>query len=181
MDRKKDEQISVLFDAELSEFENRKLLSSVTDDGESLEQIARYQLIGDVIRSEGEANPVKPGFAAAISERLQSEPDMEAVKPRLPANWLKMASGFAIAASVAVVAVVMAPGFFSSGFDGGFSTSGGFAAVNTQSGGTRWETVEPETEQQLNRYLVNHGEYASEKGMNHVVPYATFVSYDVDR
>ena len=107
---------------------------------------------------------------------------MEAAIPSgVSTNWLKMASGFAIAASVAVVAVVMAPRYFSSEFDSGFSTSGGVASVNARSGGTRWETVEPETEQQLNRYLVNHGEYASEKGMNHVVPYATFVSYDVDR
>jgi hypothetical protein len=43
------------------------------------------------------------------------------------------------------------------------------------------QSVPPEMARRLNRYLVNHGEYASGNGMNRVLPYAAFVSYDLGR
>ena len=184
MDRDSREQLSALFDAELSELERRRLLTDISDDRQSIERFAGYQLIGEVIRSEGSVPPVRPEFAEAVSSRLQSEsPQTPSKQQSLSGGWLKVASGFSIAASVAAMAIYLV----SPGGDESFSfADAGIAALTPKSeirpvGGTRWETVTPETEQKLNRYLVNHGEYASGKGMNRVVPYATYVSYDLGR
>ena len=45
--------------------------------------------------------------------------------------------------------------------------------------GTRWKNLaQPTVESKLNRYLVNHSEYATQAGVGGVTPYATFVGYD---
>jgi len=189
MDRKREEQLSALMDAELSEFERRRLLASVVGDRRSMNRLACYQLIGEVIRSEGDAPPVRPEFSEAISLRLQSEASITVPKRHRPSGgWLIAASGFALAASVASMAIYLAPRYLSSTGDEPLTMGGVEIAAAPAAGrkspsvrGTRWETVNPEIERKLNRYLVNHGEFASGNGVNRVVPYATFVSYDLGR
>jgi len=44
--------------------------------------------------------------------------------------------------------------------------------------GTKWETSTPDVEQTLNAFLVEHGEFAPQSGMNGLMAYAKFVSYD---
>jgi hypothetical protein len=45
--------------------------------------------------------------------------------------------------------------------------------------GTRWKNLaQPTVESKLNRYLVNHSEYATQTAVRGVTPYATFVGYD---
>ena len=45
--------------------------------------------------------------------------------------------------------------------------------------GTRWKNLaKPATASKLNKYLVEHSEYAIQGSMKGVVPYATFVGYD---
>jgi len=49
----------------------------------------------------------------------------------------------------------------------------------TQYSGTRWKNLaKPATENRLNKYLVDHSEYATQAPVRGVVPYATFVGYD---
>jgi negative regulator of sigma E activity len=190
MDSDNKERLSALFDEELSEFECRRLWADIDADRQNIKHLAYYQLIGEVIRSEGGVPPVRPEFVEAVSFRLQSEPALQPLPRRQPhvSGWFKVASGFSIAASVAALAIYFLPRHFAS--DESISllpVEAEIASVQANgetrivNGGTYWETVKPETKQKLNRYLVNHGEYASEKGMNRVVPYATFVSYDPGR
>jgi sigma-E factor negative regulatory protein RseA len=48
--------------------------------------------------------------------------------------------------------------------------------------GTRWKNLaQPTVESKLNRYLVNHGEYATQTGVRGVTPYVTFVGYDAEQ
>ena len=47
--------------------------------------------------------------------------------------------------------------------------------------GTYWSLERPEVESKLNSFLVNHQEYARATGMKGILPYATFVSFDVRR
>jgi sigma-E factor negative regulatory protein RseA len=104
-----------------------------------------------------------------------------------------------LAASVATVAVINAPGFL-----GLNDPSQPVTAVNINSKptqpvvtvaninqvtptpathqtvpGTRWKNLkEPSLESRLNGYLVNHSEYAAPGTGIRVMPYATFVGYD---
>ena len=56
------------------------------------------------------------------------------------------------------------------------------ARWSAQHPGTRWKNlVKPATENKLNKYLVDHSEYATQGPVKGVVPYATFVGYDVRR
>ncbi|MFC1603233.1 sigma-E factor negative regulatory protein [Pseudomonadota bacterium] len=53
------------------------------------------------------------------------------------------------------------------------------ARWSTQYSGTRWKNLaKPATENRLNKYLVDHSEYATQAPVRGVVPYATFVGYD---
>ncbi len=50
---------------------------------------------------------------------------------------------------------------------------------STQHPGTRWRNLaKPATESKLNKYLVDHSQYATRGPVRGVVPYATFVGYD---
>ncbi len=52
----------------------------------------------------------------------------------------------------------------------------------TQYPGTRWKNLaRPATVSKLNKYLVDHSEYATQGPVRGVVPYATFVGYDARR
>ena len=194
MTPKTEEQLSALMDAELSEFERRRMLATVVGDRAGMQRLGRYQLIGEVIRSEGDVPPVRPEFAEAVSLRLQSEaPISVPVRIGKPSGrFTRAASGLALAASVAAMAVYMAPRYLSSAAD----ESSNMAAVEIAAAaapasgnsnrsfpthGTHWDAVNPEVQRKLNRYLVNHGEYTSGNGVNRVVPYAAFVSYDLGR
>ncbi len=50
---------------------------------------------------------------------------------------------------------------------------------STQYPGMRWKNLaKPATESKLNKYLVDHSQYATRGPVRGVVPYATFVGYD---
>ncbi len=52
------------------------------------------------------------------------------------------------------------------------------AEWSVQYPGTRWNLAKPATESKLNKYLVDHSQYATRGPVRGVVPYATFVGYD---
>ena len=54
-------------------------------------------------------------------------------------------------------------------------------AKTIRSGITRWDTKEPEAENALNAYLVEHDEFASTAGIGGMMPYIRVVSYDNDK
>lgn len=180
MDRNTDERLSAFIDSEMSEFENRRFTPQMIEDEESRSTLARYQLIGDVMRAEEGTQVVRPNLVDAISSRLADEPTVLAPQRPATPTWVKAASGLAIAASVAMVAVLLAPKMLYSPESAPAQPA--IASVSVQkSDGTRWKTVKPEVEQKLNQYLVNHGEFVSRGGMNRMLPYASFVTYDSAR
>jgi len=187
------EQLSAMLDEGCSSLERSQILDQLNS--EELRQTwDRYHLIGDVMRGEG-TRLSADGIADRVREQLEAEPAIIAV-PR-PGNsvethpyWLRPAAGAALAASVAVLAVLTVPQFM------GTEPSGSPIQVATipvpisddsqgrplsPATGTRWKNLaQPKIESRLNRYLVDHNEYASPGGMG-VLPYATFVSYDSGR
>lgn len=187
MDRNSEERLSALLDAELSDTEGRHSLPLLIRDDAARETFNRYRLIGDIIRSGTDASPpLNLDFAKAISSRIDLEPTVFAPasrKPQLTPRWIRAASGMAIAASVAMLAIYWAPQYLSSG---GVEQPAPLAVAAVQPAPAigeelRLEVDNPELQRKLNRYLVSHGEYASGNGMNQMLPYASFVSYDAGR
>ena len=144
----------------------------------------RYHLIGDAMRQE--LGPVvDASLTQKISKRLEDEPIVfapGAVK-RSAIRWFKPAAGVAIAASVVLLALTVAPRVVN--LDSA-QPSNPIAQVQPAAeriyvaeDGTRWELLyKPKVESRLNSYLVNHQEYAPVGNLKGIMPYAKFVSYD---
>ncbi|MEN8177813.1 MAG: sigma-E factor negative regulatory protein [Pseudomonadota bacterium] len=179
------QRLSVLVDAELPHpeiaGEIRKLALNNSNHG----AWQRYHLIGDAMRQE--LGPVvDAGLADRISRRLEDEPVVFAPGAAKRSNnrWFKPAAGAAIAASVAMLAITVAPRVVN--MESAEQSINPVAKVESAAekiyvadDGTRWELLyKPKVESRLNSYLVNHQEYAPAGNMKGIMPYAKFVSYD---
>ncbi len=170
------EQLSALMDGELDEVRAVGLLNDMTRDHRLKKDWERYHLISDVL-----SNNLQPMATSDLMGRVRVAVNAEPLPPRAARSWMgifKPAAGFALAASVAVVAVL------------------GFRAVTEQPGtpatsvaqkrppgvdarlaGMRWNVDKPAVEAKLNGFLVNHSGYAG-KGVQGMLPYARIVGYD---
>lgn len=188
MTDKLNEQISALLDNELSDTEMATVLTGLNQQHELRRKWDRYHLIGDIMRGE----PVQLK-ATEISERVKRQIDSEPAIISMPKktvtsarkyNWAKPVAGAALAASVATIAVVSAPGFLGLDEPAGpqltatnISTTVPVAHWNNS--GTRWKNLsEPSLETRLNGYLVDHSGHVSPGTGIGVMPYTTFVGYD---
>jgi sigma-E factor negative regulatory protein RseA len=180
------EQVSSLVDGAVSGSRAAELLGLLSGRPDLRRAWDRYHLIGDAMRGEA-SRPRARGIADAVAERIRSEPTVLAPRARTAfqaPRWLRPAAGGALAASVAVAAVLMAPGLMNNPPPQeamAKAEAPAPAARRATQDGTRWRQVEPEVESKLNRYLVDHGEYLSPGAVPRVLPYASFVSYDTGR
>jgi len=101
------EQISALLDSELSGQEIDQTIDRLNGQDELRETWGRYHLIGDVIRGETQGG-VHPDVAEQVRQQLASEPAILAA-PKPKRSHVEWISGAALAASVAVLAVMVAP------------------------------------------------------------------------
>ncbi len=110
----RESQLSAMYDGELPAAERELVARRLSRDAAMRETWGNYALIGAVMRGETLASGVAPRVAASIA-RLEAasprdrEPDEAAAAaagqtPRLP-RWAVPASGFGLAAGVAVVGV----------------------------------------------------------------------------
>ncbi len=180
------ERLSSLVDDELSQNEIGGEVQKLSKSENARECWARYHLIGDAMRRE--LGPLhSTGLAQSISQRLQDEPVVlaPAAFKRAGSSRRKTLTGLAVAASLAVVAVVLTPQMIG---PGGVESQPAVAVQPppaegrtyfvTQDG-TRWELLKkPAVESRLNSYLVNHQERSPASKVKGIMPYATFVSYD---
>ena len=177
------EEISAFLDDELPP----ATMSDATDrieDNEGLRRVwDRYHLIGDVMRGEG-VRFSSAGVADQVRARIDSEPAIIAAPRRASPRWIRPAAGAALAASVAVGAVLGLPRLDE--VDPGSTplqiTSVPRPVTYSEPSTMRWKNLaQPGVASKLNRYLVEHNEYASPGGMSGVLPYTSFVSYDSNR
>ncbi len=197
------ESLSAVVDGELDKSET-KVLQSIAVDDRSRATWARYHLIGDVLRDS--LTDVAP---AAFSERLRTDVEQEPTMllPRaVERPWLKPVAGFAIAASVAAIAVLgiqqnnIAPGLGDATelvADSPASLPAPVAVtvtdqqiakaqepLNPVSGSI--QTQEPlnpasgsiQTQRRLNGYLVKFNEQRSSLGVPGVNPYVRIVGFE---
>ncbi len=168
------QRLSELIDGELSPRELDDLCSGIAGRESELRRIERYQVIGAVLRNENAEATVtccRSRLAERIASRVAEEPEVgvaEAIPPQSRRRSARARrngfwSGFAVAAGLAAVAVLVAPGLDENPVDnpGLAQSTPGATAV---------------TIQHLEPLLVEHGEYTGSPGLNGLLAYAKFVS-----
>ncbi len=176
------EQLSALADDELDDVERPLLLGRLERDAELRECLGRYKLISEVMRGVGHMGTLD--VADRVRDALELDGQVPAADKlnRRTMNWWKPLAGFAVAASVAMVAVLTVTSIREPSTEttplvaetGGASPAG---RVSDE----RWNRIEPQIDKRLSGYLVNHSEYAASRGVQAVMPYVRIVGYDNGR
>jgi len=168
------EELSALVDGEVSELERERALRSLHADPAMRAAWERYHVVRTAIRRELHVM-VGPAVADRVQARLQDEqPAHRGVWSRTP-RLLKAATGLAIAASVAVVAVLnLAP--IPSSQPGPLAKAGPAQKPASSVADTR--PSPSEQQRALNPYLVRHGEVAPAAGMSGMLSHVRVVGFD---
>ena len=181
MKEKLHEQISALVDDELAEAEHALLNKRLADDASLRGRLSRYQLISDSLQNHL-PRKTDPDFHIGVQLVLQDEPAVAATPARL-ARFFKPMAGLAVAASVAVVAVLSLQSVRQA------DPSAGPALATAPVGDSETPVdvapmlanstpnVSADT-QNLDIYLVNHNEFAVNRGMQGMLPYVRLVGHD---
>ncbi|MBL1321999.1 MAG: sigma-E factor negative regulatory protein [Methylophaga sp.] len=180
------ELLSALVDGELQSAELDQVLQVLATDELATAQFQRYQQTKDVLKGYGER-----GLSHNLANRISVAVENEAVYSQqatqhkaeviaLPTPFWKQMTGLAVAASVgalAVVGVMTQP-------QNDLLTNTSMAAIDAPTEvitvaqtGTRWTVNEPEIENRLNSYLLDHNEQTGTSG---VFSYARVVSYGAE-
>lgn len=99
------EQLSALIDNELDRDRARFLLKRAEHDGELVALWQRWHFVGEAMR--GSALPLRKDFARSITQRLDEESDAAMPGASRRIHALRWGGGFAVAASVALVALLL--------------------------------------------------------------------------
>lgn len=200
MNKIEGELISALLDGEIEPDKHQNTVSRLLDAGpESLDTFGRYRLIGDLMRDE---TALVTHVVDEVHAALRDEPTVLVPPPPSPWRWVRPAAGLAIAASVAAAAIVIAPQLMSytdpttlpvaapanDSVPGTFKPRMvatrpsqpqvvGMTKSDIDSAG-RWQALDAELEDRLNRLVIEHHEFAGRSGLNGPVPHVGFVSYE---
>ncbi len=184
MNESNKEQLSAFIDGE---HKTDHVLDKLIHDEEMKQTWARYHLIGDCLR-DNMPEQISNRVSQSVSQALQNEPTVLA--PTKKQFNFKPLAGFAIAASVAMVAVftiqtdndVISPSTNAPTIATitpaqtetfNFSQPQALPAAVTHS-----DTPESIANERLNNYLLNHNEYRSNAGMNGIMPYVRMVTIE---
>jgi sigma-E factor negative regulatory protein RseA len=178
------EMLSALVDGELQGQELDNTLALLSNDAQAKQQFLRYQFASDVLHGNTYSDqPID--LTIQIAQAITNEPTYTAKKKVeksailvFPTHFWKQATGLAVAASIgalAMVGVVSQPQLNSISPTTVVSAQAPTTENTRITNGNRWTIEEPEIEDRLNTYLVDHNEYA---GASDVFSYARVVSYD---
>jgi len=188
MNEQKREQLSALVDDELTH-ESSPVIDCLLQDNEAKQTWTRYHLIGDSLRGH------LPGHIADISnnvsQAIASEPTVLAPGKKKSTDYMKPVMGFAIAASVAAVAIFnvqQANQISETGqtviAQSSIATSQPSLATSpqlvTQQKGQAQVYQVRNVDPRLNRYLVNHNEYRANTGVSGMPPHVRMVANEAD-
>jgi sigma-E factor negative regulatory protein RseA len=197
MNEQQRQALSALVDGELPAHLAPGLLDAVERDADLQAMWERYHLIGGALRREGAPSTYRE-VAAGVRARVASEPTVLAPAAARGRRLSRLApfAGVALAASAAFLAVFAVPSLFEPAATPAVGPAAAQMAVVPASAGSpagvadrflvsrpgpRWHVDQPGVENQLDRLLVSHQEYAPATGINGMLPYATLVSYDAGR
>jgi sigma-E factor negative regulatory protein RseA len=169
------EQLSALVDDELPGSEHDLLLRRIESDNQLYQRLSRYQMISDALQSHLPEH-VDPEFSRRVKVQLRSEPVLSRYSRM--AALTKPAAGLAVAASVAVMAVISLQSA-----QQGTTSPAEVVASEPPSGDYLRVSDEPDNpsiDRKLDIYLVNHNEYAVNRGMQGMLPYVRIVGHDMN-
>jgi sigma-E factor negative regulatory protein RseA len=176
------EQLSALVDDELTEPEQTLLTKRIGSDADLHQRLSRYQLISDTLRNQL-PDRIDPAFSARVQTAVMDESAQTAAIPashRLAA-LLKPVAGLAVAASVAVVAVLSLQSVREDAAPLPAVASAPSSTDYIRADTTLEPIFRPRTDKNLDIYLVNHNEYAINRGMQGMLPYVHIVSHEMNR
>ena len=173
-----DERFSALVDGEETQISD--VLSRIQQDDELRQRWQRYHLVRDAMTGHVEGQGF-PDISSQVSQALDNEPTVLAPKrktSRLQTIY-KQASGFAVAATVATVAVISVQQT-----QVAQTNDIQTAAVNNPAANVQVTTVkhadnsrlDSAVESKLSGYLVHHNEYSVTAKMQGALPYMRIVS-----
>jgi sigma-E factor negative regulatory protein RseA len=167
------QKLCLLLDNELGRDESLKLLSRVETDPELRAQWRRYNLIGMALREKDALLP-DSGFVDRVSAALADEPTILAPRPVAKRGRRETAVTFALAASLAAVAVLVGKSLsdYSPTSDPGLLAQSDLAAN---------PTAPPNIDPEFRDYLVAHYETAYLAGAQGMLPSVRLVSSDLNR
>ena len=202
------ENLSVILDDDTDENIDA-VLDEVIADINLQYQVRRYRMIGDAMRNELPRR-IDPDFHHRVMTEIrrqrqvpgpaQTRAEQSPVRESwLAHSWFKPFAGFAVAASVALVTIVLwqpvtqpdgNPGDSVASADeqkiqqlASQSAGGNVVPVSSRvrSQGMRWklENESPVLQQKLNAYLVNHTEYSN--SMQGLIPQARVAGFDAQQ
>jgi len=201
-DQQQSERLSAFIDGELSSSEQDLLSRKLAVDAALRRQLGRYQRVSAHIQRDLQQQQVDAtGVAEAVSRRLAEEPTVLAPR-RKGIQVPRIALGAALAATVAAVAVGVAPGLLDQGeevmqpqtfafaprlsvpsFPAATVAFGDTATVANRLNETdeRWKVLQPEMQKKLDGYLLEHSEYAARLGVTSANAHVGFISTDAAR
>lgn len=149
---------------------------------------ARYHLIRDSLQ-QNLPGTVDTGLAARISASIQNEPTILAPRLSSKNTILKPLAGFAIAASVAAMAILGIQQNREGGVIQGpqivsFTPQSNMNRIPVQQASLNTPTeaqlkqIQANTRARLNSYLVNYNEYRANSGLQGMLPYARTVTFE---
>ena len=173
------EQLSALVDDELAEAEQALLVRQLERDAGLREQLARYQVISDALHSELPQR-VDTGFYQRVHMALEQEAEIHAAVPSHIKTLFRPVAGLALAASVAVVAVLSLQSVRQQD-TAGVPAIASAPDVNDyiRADNTPVPVAQRNSARGLDVYLVNHNEYAANRGMQGMLPYVRIVGHDL--
>lgn len=190
MNEQKREQLSALVDDELTH-EVSPVVNNLLEDKEAKETWARYHLIGDSLR--GHLPEHIGDVSSNVSQAIASEPTILAPRKK-SFDLMKPVMGFAIAASVAAVAIfnvqqakqipetgqqaIAQPSIATN--QPSLAASIATPQLVNQKKGQAQVYQAKNVDPRLNRYLVNYNEYRASTGVGGMPPHVRMVANEAE-
>ena len=171
------EKVSSLLDDE--QVLDDGLLDSLMNNDETKAKWARYNLVSDIL-NDRDQHKVDSNWFTELSAQLDNEPTVLAphVSRTFTQKVVKQVSGFAVAATVATVAILSVQQAQFSEIDNATQFATGISQSTISSSDIKPVTLRlnKAKESRLSGYLVNHYEYSMTGKMQGVMPYMRIVS-----
>ncbi len=188
MSEQRKEYVSALVDNEL-DTDTESVLDDVLKTASLKNTLARYHLISDSLK-QNIPESVDVNLAEKIAAKIDGEPTVLAPQARSTNNvFLKPVAGFAIAASVAAMAILgiqqnqegtmnQRQELLSFTPQANVNTITPQNVVNSTPSEAQLRLVKANTRARLNSYLVNYNEYRTNSGVQGMLPYARTVTFE---
>lgn len=195
------EQLSCMLDGELSTGAQDTMARKLADNARLRRQFGRYQRISSGVQKLPEDTVDAASIVDRVSAALADEPVVLAPRNKPQLQVPRMALGAALAATVAAIAIGLAPNLMEPApgaiedetpVSFAFSpalTVPKFSATTVSIGGDpkpvltsnfllkegRWKTLKPEAQKKLDQYLLEHSEYAGRFGVSSTNAHMSFL------